>query len=209
MEDIGLSKSWDRFFIDFTCCHDLLGVSHVSTLDHFFWSEQLEDNVVDAGVLHFPDNKSDHSPIYCIVSFPVIQKEACEPVQQRPRPNWSKANIDEKAKYKAILEERIGNLRIPASLTTCRDVKCRDPVHIEELDTFTMDLLETMQNVAEESLPMPSTGGSGSKQHKTVPGCGEAVKPYREEAYFLASGLDLIWPSTEQGNPQHDEKNQK
>ena len=167
LEDIGLSKSWDRFFIDFTCCHDLLGVSHVSTLDHFFWSEQLEDNVVDAGVLHFPDNKSDHSPIYCIVSFPVIQKEACEPVQQRPRPNWSKANIDEKAKYKAILEERIGNLRIPASLTTCRDVKCRDPVHIEELDTFTMDLLETMQNVAEES---------GSKQQMTVSGWGGAVR---------------------------------
>ena len=142
-------------------------------------------------MLHFPDNKSDHSPIYCIVSFPVIQKEVCEPVQQRPRPNWSKANIDEKAEYKSILGERIGNLTIPPSLTSCRDVKCRDPVHIEELDTFTMDLLETMQNMAEESLPMPSTGGSGSKQQKTVPGWGEAVRRYRVEAYFLASGRPL------------------
>ena len=139
---------------------------------------ELEDNVVDAGVLHFPDIKSDHSPINCVVSFPVVQKEACEPVQQKPKPSWSKAKSDEKANYKSLLEERIGNLIIPASLTSCRDVKCRDPVHIEELDTFTMDLLETMQDVAEQSLPMPSTGGSGSKeQQKTVPGWGEAVRP--------------------------------
>ena len=72
---------------------------------------------------------------------------------------------------------------VPPSLTTCRDVKCRDPAHIEELDNFTLDLLETMQEVAEESLPMPGSG-SGAKEQKVVPGWREAVKPFRDEAYF-------------------------
>ena len=126
VEDLGLSKSWDRFLIDFTCYHELLGVSHVSTLDHFFWSEQLGDNVVEAGVLHLPDNKSDHCLIYCIVNIPDIMKEVCEEAQKKPRPNWSKAKLDEKVLYKTELEDRISNIIIPDSLTSCRDVKCRN-----------------------------------------------------------------------------------
>ena len=61
----------DKFVIDFTCSHELLGTCHVAILDHFFWSEQLQESVADAGVLHLPDNKSDHSPIYCVVVVPV------------------------------------------------------------------------------------------------------------------------------------------
>ena len=61
IEELGLSKSWDSFNIDFTCCHELAGVSHTSILDHFFWSRILGEAVTDAGVLHVPDNKSDHS----------------------------------------------------------------------------------------------------------------------------------------------------
>ena len=41
VEDLSLTPSWDKFNIDFTCCHEQLGVSHVSVLDHFFWSERL------------------------------------------------------------------------------------------------------------------------------------------------------------------------
>ena len=61
--DLSLTRAWDRFPIDFTRCQDRLGVTYTSTLDHFFWSE----NVEEAGVIHHPDNKSDHSPIYCVI----------------------------------------------------------------------------------------------------------------------------------------------
>ena len=93
LEDLGLTKSWDKFVIDFTCCHALLGTSHVAILDHFFWSEQLEDSVVDAGVLHLPDNQSDHSPIYCVVEYQCVQQEVHAQAKQKPKPKWKKANM--------------------------------------------------------------------------------------------------------------------
>ena len=67
--DLHLNKAWDRFNIDFTHCHEQLGISHTSILDHFFWSETLNDGVIDAGVIHLPENKSDHSPIFCVIEI--------------------------------------------------------------------------------------------------------------------------------------------
>ena len=75
LEELGLIRSWDRFVVDFTCCHEMLGTSHVATLDHFFWSDSLSKNVIDAGVLHRPENLSDHSPIYCVLQYPDVPGE--------------------------------------------------------------------------------------------------------------------------------------
>ena len=150
VEDVSLTKAWDKFPIDFPCCHEQLGVSHVSILDHFFWNEQLEGSVVEAVVLHLPDNSSDHSPIYCIINFTnVHQVDSTPPVQHKAKPSWKKAKLEEKDNYRKVLEEQISNLKVPDSLKQCTDVKCKDPTHKEELDNFTMDLLETMHNVAE------------------------------------------------------------
>ena len=37
------------------------GVSHTSTLDHFYLSERTLPKVSDAGVFHHPDNSSDQN----------------------------------------------------------------------------------------------------------------------------------------------------
>jgi hypothetical protein len=57
---------------------------------------------------------------------------------------------------------------------------------LEDLDNYAnaLDLLETVQAVAEENLQMPRVGASKPKEKKSVPGWKEAVRPYREEAYF-------------------------
>jgi hypothetical protein len=52
------------------------------------------------------------------------------------------------------------------------------------LDIFTMELLETMQEVAEENLPIPAGGGNNTKSKKLIPGWREVVSPFREDAYF-------------------------
>ena len=60
-EKVGLLSVWDKFPIDYTYIHTDL--KSTSTLDHFLVNERLLDLVVDAGVLHFGDNLSRHSPI--------------------------------------------------------------------------------------------------------------------------------------------------
>ena len=116
--DLGLSKSWEHFEVDFTHCHEQLDVSHVSVLDHFFWSESLGESIVDAGVLHLPANKSDHSPIYFVAEFQNIQHEPENQSRAKPKPSWKRASQDEKLSYKNMLEVRVSQLEIPESITS-------------------------------------------------------------------------------------------
>ena len=60
IEEQHLTAAWDCFEIDFTCTYEREGVSHLSTLDHFYFSERIIDMVSDAGAIHHPDNTSDH-----------------------------------------------------------------------------------------------------------------------------------------------------
>ena len=69
MNGESLIKSWDNFSIDFTHIFEVDGVHHTSTIDHFFWNEKLSNSIVEADVLHLPDNTSDHCPIYCQINI--------------------------------------------------------------------------------------------------------------------------------------------
>ena len=117
--DLHLNKAWDRFNIDFTHCHEQLGISHTSILDHFFWSETLHDGVIDAGVIHLPENKSDHSPIFCVIEIEAIQQEVSNAAPRKPKPSWKRASQEEKSGFKELLEENLSLLNIPHSVMSC------------------------------------------------------------------------------------------
>ena len=199
LDELQLISSWTRFAVDFTATFELLGRTFTSTLDHFFWNSGLDSCVEDAGVLHLPDNKSDHSPVYCIINTSALQHDSSSQKRGKPRPSWKKSSLDQKEEYRRQLEFQLSNLEVPDSINTCDDVHCRDPIHREELDRFTLDLLETVQNVAEETLPIPAAGGDGTKSKSSRPGWREEVKPYRETAYFWHQ----IWQSC--GRPTNTE----
>ena len=184
LEELSLIKSWDKFIIDFTCCHEQLGVCHVSTLDHFFWSESLDENVLDAGVIHAVDNKSDHSPVYCVLEFQNIEQQVQQQSKHQARPSWKRSNHEQKKKFSNEMENSLTSLIAPKSITSCRDLGCSDPAHKEDLDTFTLELLETIQVVAEQNLFFPKVCEKEPNIKKAVPGWKDVVRPFREEAYF-------------------------
>ena len=134
--------------------------------------------MLDAGVIQHPDNKSDHSPVYCVLEFRADQLSSTSaPNNQNPKPSWKKSNSEQKETYKMELENKLHSLIIPSSIILCRDVGCKDPVHREELDHFTLELLETVQSAAEENLAIP-----GNTPKKPVPGWRESVAPF--PSYF-------------------------
>ena len=61
--ELQLTKSWDRFEVDFTHVFEVEENTYVSTIDHFFWNEGLDEKIKDGGVIHMIDNNSDHSVI--------------------------------------------------------------------------------------------------------------------------------------------------
>ena len=76
IEDISLSKSWEKFHADFTYFQEVQDRTFTSLVDHFFWSEGLTEKIRECGVIHLPDNSSDHSPIYCIMKAGNIETQA-------------------------------------------------------------------------------------------------------------------------------------
>ena len=67
LESNNFVKSWENFHVDFTHVHEANGRTYTSILDNFFWSDNMDKEITEAGVFHHVDNKSDHEPIYCIV----------------------------------------------------------------------------------------------------------------------------------------------
>ena len=191
LHELGLQSAWDRFDIDYTAVHEMLGQTFTSTLDHFAWSELLDSSVVDAGVLHLPDNKSDHSPIYCTVNMSSIEHDFSQPKPSKPRPSWMRSTCEQKLEYKSLLEERLAMLTTPESVINCGDVHCRDSQHKEDLDKYTIEVLEAVQSVAEESLPVPASSNKDGRKISIRPGWLGEVKPYRDNAYFWHQ----IWKS--------------
>ena len=193
LDQLRLEVAWDKFEVDFTAVHEMLGQTFTSTLDHFAWSEQLGCSVIDGGVLHLPDNQSDHCPIYCTVNMSTIQHASSAPRASRSRPSWRRATFQQKEEYKSLLEERISHIVVPESVLTCVDVHCQDIRHREDLDHFTLEVLETVQAVAEVSLPVPAPSGQNKRVTTIRPGWSEEVKPFRETAYFWHQ----VWKSAD------------
>ena len=184
------SIAWNNFNIDFTCTYEREGVTYISTLDHFFFSEQLNLLVTDAGVIHHPDNTSDHSPIYCVLESLTINPSVIKASQYNPRPSWKRATQYDKNMYKYVLETKLNAIAIPTQITECSDVHCNDEVHRQAIDWFATEVLEAVQTAAEETLPIPKISNEKDKQ-KITPGFNEQVKPFKEKAYFW----HCVWKS--------------
>ena len=175
-----LTSVWDDFDVDFTCTYEREGDTHVSLLDHFFLSEDLK--VTEAGVLHHPDNSSDHEPIFCVLESLALSQSVTERAPHKSKPSWKIASKEQKEQYKLLLENRLESIKMPTQVTECENVHCRDPVHLEALDWAATELLEGVQDCAEATLPVPKAGEA--KDRKATPGFKTRVKPFKDVAYF-------------------------
>ena len=185
-----LRPVWGQHEVDFTCTYERDGITHVSTLDHFFVSEQLFKEVRDAGVLHHLDNSSDHEPIYCIFESITVQPSVTLQAASNPRPSWKRASKEEKEMYKYLLDTRMTSIMVPSQVSECTNVHCRDEVHLEALDWYCAEVMQGVQDSAEGSLPLPTGGGEDIKK-KVTPGFNTHVKPFKETAQFWHS----VWKS--------------
>ena len=129
----------------------------------------------------FPDT-SDHCPIYCVMKTTGLQlvQEKNPPVVSKP--SWKKASQDEKNTFKDLLNRKLQNIVIPASMNSCQNVKCKDEAHCQDSDNFMGNILEAIELSAKETLP--SKKNSPSTRKKVTPGWTAEVKPFRDKAFF-------------------------
>ena len=183
MDELNLFTLWDEHEVDFTCVHEVNEVTKVSKLDHFFVSQNMKDNIEEAGVIHHPDNKSDHCPIFSVFKTLEITQEDKVSCEAKSKPSWRRANQEEKKAFKDVLEARLSSVQCPESVSRCQDTKCQDESHRANLDLFAAEVLEAVQEVAEASLPVPR-GGQEKDGHRKTLACWDEVSRHKQDAYF-------------------------
>ena len=113
-----------------------------------------------------------------------------EKIHHSRRVNWAKASEEAKEKYTKTLANKLNSVLEP-DCVKCLDLHCQ--VHTEELEDYTMSVLEAVESAAKECLP--SSGGGGgecsSKRQHLIPGWSEHVKPFCEESKFWGA----VWES--------------
>ena len=99
-----VQMSWNSYPVEFTHVTEREGSTYTSINDHFIWNEGFHHHVKDAGVLHVPENMSDHSPVYCKICLPKLKKtEVCVVGKRRMIPSWKKATDSEKLAFTSEL----------------------------------------------------------------------------------------------------------
>ena len=68
LNEFSLQNSWGKYEVDFTHSQVVNDTLHTSVVDHVIWNEAFDNSIEDAGVIHLPENSSDHEPIYCVVN---------------------------------------------------------------------------------------------------------------------------------------------
>ena len=188
LHKLNMEHAWDHYEVDFTHCQQNNDDVYLSTLDHFFWNSNLSNKVIIAGVLHLPDNLSDHSPIFCVLKDEVEVTPEQTPNCRQPRPIWEVATEMEKISFKDELNSILTSIEVPASLISCEDVHCLDPAHHYAADTYMIAILDALETAANVSLP-----SSSNRKHKKKcrPGWTDNVAPFRDTAVFWSE----VWKS--------------
>jgi hypothetical protein len=192
--DIGLHLLWENqdqleniIPVDFTFTSHANGVSSFSTIDHFACSRGVFPAISEAGVIHSGSNPSNHSAIYAKLEVGEIDLNL-EKIKASKRVDWAKATEEAKISYKTKLAEKLSSFTAP-DCVNCRNVHCSD--HVESLEKYTMDILESIENVAKDTLPIRGAGGTGAGHRKATPGWTDFVKPFLDESKFWNS----LWVS--------------
>ena len=170
---------------DFTFSQVLNNQTSTSVIDHFVGNDTLVKSVIDAGVIHDPNNPSNHEPIFTKLSLQGIDLSNESEIKQS-RVKWEKATELAKDKFKEVLDNKLLNISVPHTVS-CRDVSC--VAHTADLEDYTMDIMEAVESAAVECLPV--VGGGHKETSLAVPGWNDYVKPFSEENKFWYS----VWVS--------------
>ena len=195
MEENQLMTLWEKFDCDFTNIQPLQNARFsFSTIDHFLIKRQCLDNYIDACVLHLGENLSNHEIIYLKMTCPHNSTEDNQQSTEvfKNKPNWSKISINQIEMLRENLIERMSSVYLPDTALCCRDLHCGDEQHLEELDAYTLNLLNSLEQAVDENVPKILN----EKHTLHIPGWNEVIKPLREQVnlwkfLWLESGKTL------------------
>ena len=171
---------WDNP-IDFTYANFSNNRVSYSTIDHFLLNEIASTIVQESGVLHLGENLSNHAPIYLTIETPEIICENSDTNSKESTqfiPSWSKASENQLTDFKNDLNENLSNIKIGNGLL-CKDVHCLSSQHRTQIDKFTFDILNCLEQATTANIPPVNV-----PHQKNIPGWKDLIQPYKDDANF-------------------------
>ena len=110
--------------------------------------------------------------------------------QSTSRPSWKSSSTEQKDLFKSSLSEKLNNIIVPDCVNSCQNVHCKNIDHINDIDDYLFDILDSIDDQAIKSLKS-SGGNKTSKKNKAIPLWNQVVKPFKESANFWHS----VWVS--------------
>ena len=188
-----LESLWNEFDVDFTHC--FVNENHetfVSTIDHISVLNRSKQYCKEAGVIHHPDNHSDHEVIFAVFDIPDKQEPDAKmkDTGSTPKFEWNNATENQKLDFNDILFRKLMMLKIPECVEGCKNLKCTEQSHTQEIDAYVKELLYEIIESGDLSIPK-SKPVVPDKNNKNTPGWNKFVKPFQDKAYFWHS----VWIS--------------
>ena len=89
-----------------------MGKTFTSIIDNFYWSDGIEDNVIDADSLYLPQNLSDHCPIYCHIIVGLCTRRQ-ETLIATNTLSWKIASHEQRSCFQLKFKIALESLQIP------------------------------------------------------------------------------------------------
>ena len=107
-----LEIAWKNSPIDFTYTYSDENRTVHSTVDHFAFSEELSTKIIESGVLHLNENRSDHEPIYMVLNIEnasqlLNSNKKVNSSENIKKASWNNFNEDQKHDYKELLSNKL------------------------------------------------------------------------------------------------------
>ena len=115
---------------------------------------------------------SDHAPIYAKVLFEnyvKVEHSTSRPMSNTPKPKWKNATMDQKLEFNDILFRKMLDLSLTHEIPKCYDLHCKDKVHIDKIDVYTHNLLNSLNDAAHETIPCSTFEKETTYQRKSTP----------------------------------------
>ena len=198
-----LLKCIDIFSGEFSHTFERENVTYTSLVDHITFSPEMHKLVLDSGVIHSPENQSDHECVFAKVRLRGPSENTASFSSDniaKSKQCWDKATVDQKLEYNDVLFRKLMELHLPDSLHSCTDVNCKNDRHKSSIDNYCKQLLECISESGHETIPQfvpkPPTN---KKNKKSIPGWNDYIRSFQEQAQFWYS----IWLSA--GKPINTE----
>ena len=149
-------------------------------------TDLLLDRVIDAGVLHLPDNLSDHFPVICIMNSNMVAKHSSQAnlAKTNTHPCWKLTSDSQKLGFYSELQRMLQKLDVPSCVTACTTGHCKNEEHKQEIDSVMLDVLHSLEFAADIQISKPKSVNPNKPAKNTIPKCNEEITPYKEDAYI-------------------------